>query len=79
MTGLVASVPKNVYKVITRKGMVPLAGQPFATMLVETTMSVPAGADSADAANIRAALSAHFGAIWQQSAGVGDTDVSGVM
>jgi hypothetical protein len=79
VTGLVASVPKNVYKVITRKGMVPLAGQPFATMLVETTMSVPAGADSADAANIRAALSAHFGAIWQQSAGVGDTDVSGVM
>jgi len=79
VTGLVASVPKNVYKVITRKGTVPLAGQPFATMLVETTMSVPAGADSADAANIRAALSAHFGAIWQQSAGVGDTDVSGVM
>lgn len=79
VTGLVSSVPKNVYKVITRKGCLPLAGQPFATFLIETTMSVPAGSDSADPANIRAALSAHFGAIWQQSAGVGDTDVSGVM
>lgn len=79
VTGLIANVPTNTYKVITRKGVTPLAGQPFKTMLVTTTIEVPAGADTADAANIRAALSCHIGSLSQQSAGVGDTAISGVM
>ncbi len=79
VTGVVKNVPRNVYKVITRKGVLPLAGQPYATMLVTTTIEVPAGADLADAPNVRAALSAHFGALSQQSAGIGDTAVSGVI
>lgn len=79
VTGLLPAVPMNSYKVITRKGVIPLAGQPFKTMLITTTVDVPAGADTADPANVRAALSAHFGALAQQSAGVGDTGVSGVM
>lgn len=79
VTGLLPSVPKNTFKIITRKGMLPLAGQPFAVMQITTTMDVPAGADTADPANIRAALSMHFGSVAQQSAGVGDTDISGVM
>jgi len=79
VTGVIASVPMNVYKCITRKGVTPLAGQPFATMLVTTIIEVPAGADTADTPNVRAALSAHIGALTQQSAGIGDTSVSGVM
>jgi hypothetical protein len=79
VTGLIASVPFNVYKCITRKGVLPLAAQPFATMLITTTIEVPAGADVADSPNIRAGLSAHIGALTQQSAGIGDTGVSGVM
>jgi hypothetical protein len=79
VTGLITSVPRNVYKFITRKGVLPLAGQPAQTMLVTTIMEVPAGADLADAANVRAALSFHFGSISQQSAGIGDTDVTGIM
>lgn len=78
-TGLISAVPRNVFKVISRKGVLPLAGQPYATMLVTTTIEVPAGADAADPANIRAALSCHIGALNQQSAGIGDTGVSGVM
>lgn len=78
-TGLIASVPRNQYKIITRKGVLPLAGQPYQTMLITTIIEVPAGSDTADAANVRAALSAHLGAVAQQSAGVGDTVVSGVM
>lgn len=76
--GQLPSVPMNIYKVITRKGVTPLAGQPSKTMLITTEIAVPAGADTADAANVRAALSAHFGAAVQQSAGIGDTSVSGV-
>lgn len=79
VTGIVGSVPTNTYKIITRKGVTPLAGQPFKVMNITTTVDVPAGSDTADAANIRAALSAHFGAVAQQSAGFGDLTINGVL
>lgn len=79
VTGVVSSIPKNTYKVITRKGVVPLAGQSPQTMIVTTTMDVPAGADTANPAEIRAALSAHFGSLQQVSAGMGDTEVTGIL
>lgn len=78
-TGLIKDVPFNVSKLITRKGMLPLAGQPFANMQITTTFSVPAGADSVSPAEIRGALSAHIGALSQQSAGIGDSLISGVI
>jgi hypothetical protein len=79
VTGLVKDVPRNTYKTITRKGVLPLAGQPYANLQITTIIEVPAGSDTADPANLRAALSAHIGALSQQSAGVGDTTVSGVI
>jgi len=79
VTGLITRVPRNVYKFITRKGALPLAGQPVATMLVTTIIDVPAGSDLADPANLRAALSMHFGSIAQASVGIGDTIVQGVL
>lgn len=78
VTGLLPSVPKNQYKMIVRKGVLPLAGQPFALMNISVTMDIPAGADVADAANVRAAFSAAIGALSQQSAGIGDTCVTGI-
>lgn len=79
VTGRISSVPKNSYKLITRKGVLPIAGQPFQVLLVTTTIDVPAGSDVADPANIRAALSMHIGSLSQVSSGVGDTAISGVM
>jgi hypothetical protein len=79
VTGVVRDVPKNVYKIILRKGVLPLAGQPYQVMLATINMEVPAGSDLADAPNIRAGLSALFGAASQISAGTGDTCTSGVM
>lgn len=76
--GQLPSVPMNVYKLITRKGVTPYTGQPSRTMLITTEIAVPAGADTIDAANVRAALSAHLGALTQQSAGIGDASVSGI-
>lgn len=78
-TGLISQVPNNTYKVITRKGVLPLAGQPYRNMLITTVIEVPAGSDLASPAEIRAALSAHLGALSQQSAGIGDTSVSGII
>jgi hypothetical protein len=78
VTGLLPNVPKNSWKVITRKGVIPLAGQPASLMVITTTIDVPAGADTASPAEIRAAVSLHVGALTQQSAGAGDSLVSGL-
>lgn len=77
--GQLSSVPRNVYFINTRKGVNVMAGQPPVTMLISTKIEVPAGADSYDSPNVRAALSAHIGALSQQSAGVGDLGCSGVL
>jgi len=78
-TGLIARVPRNSYKVITRKGVTPLSGQPITNLVITTIIDVPAGSDVADSANVRAALSMHLGALAQASAGIGDTVVQGVL
>ena len=79
VTGVLTKIPMNTYKVITRKGVLPLAGQAYKNMLITTVIEVPAGSDTADPANIRAALSCHIGALSQQSAGIGDTTAQGVL
>nr|QDH89357.1 MAG: hypothetical protein H3BulkLitter172403_000003 [Leviviridae sp.] len=79
VTGVLRRVPVNTYKVITRKGVVPLAGQASRNMVITTVIDVPAGSDTADSVSIRAALSAHFGLIAQVSAGIGDTSVNGIL
>lgn len=78
VTGVIGSVGRNVYKGILRKGVLPLSGQPYQNMLCTLTLEVPAGSDTADAPNIRAALSMLFGSLTQVSAGFGDTLVTGV-
>lgn len=79
ITGIISVSPRNVWKLITRKGVIPLAGQSAQPMLVTTEISIPGGAESADAVNVRAGLSAHIGALSQQSAGFGDSVNSGVL
>lgn len=79
VTGVLREVPRNNYELLTRKGVLPLAGQAPATMIVRTVIEVPAGADTADSSSVRAALSAHIGLLSQASAGIGDTAVNGVL
>jgi len=82
VTGQLSLIGKretNDYSIVTQKGVTALAGQPASVMLVTTTIKVPVGADTADAANVRAALALHIGLINQQSAGLGDTAVNGIL
>ena len=79
VTGVVQVVPTNTYKCIVRKGVLPLAGQAYRTALFTATCDIPAGADLADPANLRAGLSLFIGALNQQSAGLGDTIMSGIL
>jgi len=69
----------NRFRRLVRKGVIPLAGQAVAIASADHIVSVPAGSDTADAPNLRAMLSLAFGADTQQSAGSGDTIVSGIM
>lgn len=79
VTGVIKYVPLNKFRHLTRKGTIPLAGQPVVVSYVDTGFFIAAGADTADSPNVRAMLSLHFGAEQQQSAGIGDTVVSGLL
>lgn len=79
LTGVIPSFPKNVYKLVTRKGALPAANQVPQTVLIRTEISIPAGVDTYSPAELRAALSAHIGSLSQVSAGIGDTATTGTL
>jgi hypothetical protein len=79
VTGVLRSVPKNSYKILVRKGVLPLAGQAPQTALLTAILDIPAGSDIADPANVRAALSLFIGALNSISSSIGDTLVTGVI
>lgn len=79
--GVVNTFPVNTYKVITRKGAAASSNSvnPPQLVLVRTEISVAAGIDSVSPAELRAALSLHFGACNQVSAELGNTAVTGIL
>ena len=79
VTGVLRSVPMNTYKVITRKGVLPLAGQSYKTALLKSEFDIPAGSDLADPLSLRAMISAHIGLLTQISSALGDTAVTGTI
>lgn len=79
VTGLIKNIPMNNYKLITRKGAQPAANQANMTMRITTQIEVPAGVDSFEPEEIRAMLSCHIGALTQQSSGIADTIITGVI
>lgn len=79
VTGSLPNVPLNVSKCIIRKGVLPLSGQPTRVASWSSSFDVPAGSDTADAANLRAMVSLGVGSYSQMSSGIGDTLVSGLV
>lgn len=79
VTGVLPAAGKNVHAVITRKGVVVLAGQTPRIATYETKISIPAGAESADFPNLVAGLSAHVGSLWEQSNEWADAYASGAL
>jgi hypothetical protein len=79
VTGVLRSVPVNTYKVITRKGVLPLAGQAYKTANITSVIDVPAGSDLADPLSLRAMLSAHIGLLTQISNEIGNSVVTGTI
>lgn len=79
VTGRLPGVPKNKYGVLVRKGVTPLAGQPSEVAFIRIEVDVPAGSDLADPINLRAMISAGFGALSQMSSGFGDTVITNIV
>lgn len=79
VTGVVSNVPRNTYKLIVRKGVTPLSGQPSTTQLLSCEFQVPAGSDEADPLSVRAALSLLIGTLWAESAEIGDILIDGLI
>jgi hypothetical protein len=78
-TGKYASVPRNVHTFNVRKGVNFAANNAPDLMLIRCEISVPAGSDAYDAANVRAAIALLVGALNQQSAGLGDMAATGII
>lgn len=78
-TGVIYRVGKNQWKIIVRKGVTPAADQSAQLMLCTLNIEVPAGADTYDSANVRAALSLLFGAAWADSSDIGDSVITGIL
>lgn len=79
VSGVLPTPPRNVYKYVTRKGVLPLAGQAYQTMVVTTSIEMVAGSALADPANVRAALSMHLGCLAQQSSAIGDSCIQAII
>ncbi len=77
--GILVGNPKNTVSVITRKGVTPLAGQASEVMVVETKIHCPAGSETNDSNNVKAALSAHIGSLSQVGSGLGDMVKDGIL
>lgn len=78
-SGVIRSFPRNNFEILTRKGANVLANQPAQTILIRTSISVPAGVDTYDAVTLKAALSAHIGMFWATAQGITDTTITGVL
>lgn len=59
--------PKNTWKVVIKKGVTYLAGQPKDVAMTSFLIDLPAGCEIADVANIRAMLSCGIGVIYGQA------------
>lgn len=55
--GQLPSVPMNKHRFVMRIGLQPLAGQAYKTGVIRVEMDIPAGAELADSAQLKAAFS----------------------
>lgn len=77
LNGLIASVGRNVYKILVRKGVLPLAGQPNAIALSRSEFEIPSGSEAADLVSLKAMVSFLGGFITTNGTGIADTFANG--
>lgn len=78
-SGVIRAFPRNNFEILTRKSVNVLANQPAQVVLIRTSISIPAGADTYDAVSVKAAMSCHNGMLWAAVQGLTDTILTGVL
>lgn len=78
-TGALKSVPMNDYAILTRKGLLPLAGQSPKVGSIRSSFSIPAGSDTADAVSLAAMISFHIGMLNQLAEEIRKTALTGTI
>jgi len=79
VTGIVTSVPRNIYRSLTRKGVSVLAGQPIHVAIFRSEIEIPAGSDTADPLSVKAMQSCHIGILYESSNDIGDVTITGTL
>lgn len=77
VSGVIRQVGYNQYDYLMRRGFLPLAGQAVRVAPWRATFPILVGSDTADAANIRSAISSFAGVLYQQATGLADTFITG--
>jgi len=78
-TGVVPGIPLNTYKIAVRKGSVPAANQVPQTIRFYTVAEVPAGCDSYEVEELRAAWSCYVGVLSGNSSAICDVFTTGTL
>lgn len=78
-SGVIKTFPKNEYVLLVRKGVGVLANQPVQVASVRISISIPAGSDTYDKANLAAMYSAAVGLLAQIPQGLFDLGVTGTL
>lgn len=79
VTGIIRSVPLNVYKMIVRKGAAPAANQSIMVPKITVVFEVPAGVDTYEPEEINALVSCTAGLLWANADGIATTLRTGVL
>lgn len=79
VTGAYGVVPKNKTEILVRKGVEIDSDGNLQTANFRVIAELPAGSETNDAANVRAALSFLIGLLNEESADLGDSLIAGVI
>jgi hypothetical protein len=77
--GVLKNIPLNQYKIVTRKGALVNAANPAQQITITTVISVPAGVDTYEPEELKAAWSSHVGLLSGNSSALYDTFVTGAL
>jgi hypothetical protein len=78
ITGSRGQIPNNQYKLVIRKGGLAEAGVPC-TMVIRVTLDVPAGMETYNPDEVRAAISFLVGLLNEESADLSETILTGTL
>lgn len=79
LNGFISSVGRNTYTLLFRKGVLPLAGQPYSIAIARFETEIPSGSEVADQANLKSFMSFVGGFISANAQGLFVTWTDGIL